>query len=199
MEEPAYYAIIPAHVRYADITPNAKLLYGEITALCNKRGYCWATNQYFADLYRVEPRSVSGWVSELVEKNFVTSEIDEGMKRKLTLQEKSFLGVGRKVPHNNTVNSSLSKDREQEFSLVTEIKKLDDSPRRDLNIISFYLEKRKPDIRSKEQLAQAIKRHVRAANSLKSFTDEQIVEGARKAKAMTAEWTLETILKILTK
>ena len=49
--QPTYYAIIPADVRYSkNIVPQAKLLYGEITALTNKKGWCWATNKYFFTL-----------------------------------------------------------------------------------------------------------------------------------------------------
>ena len=51
--KPSYYAIIPAEVRYSNLKPNAKLLYGEITALSSKEGYCFATNNYFAKLYNV--------------------------------------------------------------------------------------------------------------------------------------------------
>ena len=61
-----YYAIIPAGVRYdSNLCPNSKLLYGEITALCNEKGYCWASNQYFADLYNVTKISISKWISAL--------------------------------------------------------------------------------------------------------------------------------------
>lgn len=63
--KPGYYGIVPAHVRYADIEPNAKLLYSEITALCNIEGYCWASNEYFADLYEVGTRVVQKWLKSL--------------------------------------------------------------------------------------------------------------------------------------
>ena len=67
MDNPGYYAIIPATVRYDDrLTPNAKLLYGEITALSNKEGYCWAGNAYFANLYGVTKTSISTWIGTQV-------------------------------------------------------------------------------------------------------------------------------------
>lgn len=78
-----YYAIIPATVRYdRRICANAKLLYGEITALCNKEGRCWASNKYFADLYGVSAQSISSWVKQLLENGYITSEVvyKEGTK-----------------------------------------------------------------------------------------------------------------------
>ena len=84
-EKPSYYAIIPANVRYAKITPNAKLLYGEITALCNQEGYCWASNKYFADRYDVSETSISLWVKELLKNDFIglqTGKYERNRKHK---------------------------------------------------------------------------------------------------------------------
>ncbi len=83
MENKSYYAIIPANVRYdKELNPNAKLLYGEITALCNEKGYCWATNDYFAELYGVSKVSISNWISSLEKNGYITREIvyKEGSK-----------------------------------------------------------------------------------------------------------------------
>ena len=72
---PSYYAIIPAEVRYSSINPSAKLLFGEITALCNQKGYCWATNSYFSELYGVTKNTISSWINELKRCGFVSVEV----------------------------------------------------------------------------------------------------------------------------
>lgn len=72
-----YYAIIPASIRYdMELIPNAKLLYAEITALCTKEGYCWATNEYFANLYNVNEKTITRWLNDLKENGYITTSIE---------------------------------------------------------------------------------------------------------------------------
>lgn len=88
MNNKSYYAIIPADVRYSkEIPDGAKLLYGEITALANENGYCWATNKYFAELYGKSVDTVGRWISELAKAGFIYTLIDKesGNSRKIWL------------------------------------------------------------------------------------------------------------------
>lgn len=75
-KQPSYYAIIPSSVRYCEeLKYPERLLYGEITALTGKEGYCFATNKYFAELYHVIPGTISRWISHLENLGFVKIEI----------------------------------------------------------------------------------------------------------------------------
>ena len=69
--------MIPASVRYDKrLNANAKLLYGEITALCNEKGYCWASNRYFAELYEVSVQSISKWIKNLSECGYINMQLE---------------------------------------------------------------------------------------------------------------------------
>ena len=122
-EKPNYYAIIPAEVRYdPELRDKAKLLYGEITALTNKNGYCYASNKYFAELYEVSITTISTLISELVDKGYLESELiyKEGTKeilnRYLKILKGGYLknfkgGIKENLKDNNTSinNTSINK------------------------------------------------------------------------------------------
>ena len=72
MQKPNYYAVIPADVRYnKNLSPNSKLLYAEITALCNMNGKCTATTDYFCKLYEVSRISIQKWLKILEQNNYI--------------------------------------------------------------------------------------------------------------------------------
>jgi hypothetical protein len=92
-ENPTYYTIVPANVRYDKRIPfGAKLMYGEITCLSNKEGYCWASNRYFADLYDVHRNTIQNWITALKESDYIrldTKQSQAGSKRKIYLNQPS--------------------------------------------------------------------------------------------------------------
>jgi hypothetical protein len=128
---PGFFAILPAFVRYSDITPNAKLLYAEITALSNKYGYCTASNAYFVRVFIPEKdkngrqkqnreRTIQTWIASLKEKKFIYIEFVDnfrriyitsrgGVKKYSGGGEKIFTHGGEKIfTHNNTSNNKLN-------------------------------------------------------------------------------------------
>ncbi len=118
-EQPNYYAIISAEVRYdKNLTANAKLLYAEITALLNINGECFATNKYFANLYGKSTVTISKWISELVANGYIsthyiykggTKEIERRYIRKLKGGIKENFKGGIKENFKDSI--SLSKDK----------------------------------------------------------------------------------------
>lgn len=116
-EEPNYYAILPAVVRYdKDLKASEKLLYAEITALAGKEGSCWATNGYFAELFDCVEETISRAISKLEKKKYIqreiiykqgTKEIEKRLLYPLTklsipIDEKINTPIDQKVKENNT-------------------------------------------------------------------------------------------------
>ena len=108
MQKPNYYAVIPADVRYnKNLSPNSKLLYAEITALCNMNGKCTASTQYFATLYNVSKTSIQNWLKCLVDNKFITRTtiFKEGTKEILSRHIKLIeQPTQNKFRDNNNIN-----------------------------------------------------------------------------------------------
>ena len=75
-EKIGYYSVIPATVLYnKELKANEKLLYAIITSLACKEGYCFASNKYLAEKLNVNPKTVSSWISDLRDKDFIIVEL----------------------------------------------------------------------------------------------------------------------------
>jgi len=61
-------------------------MYGELTALSNQSGFCWASNQYFSDLYETSERSIQRWIKALEQKKYIKVEV-KGVSRKIWIME----------------------------------------------------------------------------------------------------------------
>lgn len=120
-EEPNYYAIIPANIRYdEDLIQGAKLLYGEITALSNQKGFCWANDMYFANLYKVSKKTIQTWLKSLEVRGYLTREViykegsNEIVSRYIRLcaypsNENVHTPMHEKVRDNNTsINTTIN-------------------------------------------------------------------------------------------
>lgn len=101
-EQPSYYSILTANVRYdKNLKANEKLFFSEITALSNKYGYCTASNRYFAELYQVTERSIQDWISNLVQHGYITT----------TLVSKDGQIIGRKIYLSSGIKESETTSR----------------------------------------------------------------------------------------
>jgi hypothetical protein len=141
MTKPNYYGTIPADVRYSEnLTPNAKLLYAEITALSQKDGSCWASNKYFSNLYNVSTVTVSRWISSLVENNFINREI---VYKKGTKQiDKRYLQLCNGGINKN-VNAPINKNVKDNNTSINNTSINISNRRKDfvLNVMSFDYDK----------------------------------------------------------
>ena len=106
-EKPSYYAIIPASVRYDKrLKPAERLLYGEISALTNKYGYCNASNGYFADLYEVGKTTVSHWIAKLI--NYGYLYVDTIMDGKQIVERRLYLSDPNATPIAQKSNTPIA-------------------------------------------------------------------------------------------
>lgn len=70
--KPAFWAVLPAAVRYdEELPPNAKLLYAEISSLTDRRGYCYASNEYFTRVFSLSERTIQNLLNALKRSGYI--------------------------------------------------------------------------------------------------------------------------------
>lgn len=80
-----YFLIIPAYIADdPNLCPAAKLFFGRLVQLTSQQGYCWASNDYLANLSNVKPRMIQYWLASLSEKNYISIEMTDKERRIFT-------------------------------------------------------------------------------------------------------------------
>lgn len=75
-----------ADVRYdTRLSSTAKVLMVEISALTNKEGYAWATNQYYAETFNISKSQVSRIIRQLAECGYINVYLNPGGDRYITI------------------------------------------------------------------------------------------------------------------
>jgi len=139
------YIIIPENIlTNHELSAEAKLLYGDIAGLCQKEGYCWASNRYFATRHGANERSIKRWFSDLTKNGIITCDVSKGNQREIRCTQSlagdidvpvgdiDVTGEGQKchsvgdrnVPHNNKENNTsnnmgASPQRDKKFITPT--------------------------------------------------------------------------------
>ena len=71
--------MIPAQVRYsAELPAGAKILYAEISSLTDARGFCFASNAYFCELYGLAERTLQRYLTALKNGGFIRIQDGDG-------------------------------------------------------------------------------------------------------------------------
>jgi len=196
-ETPNYYAIIPANVRYADLKPNAKLLYGEITALSNKHGFCFASNKYFAELYKVNKNTISSWISDLKNYGFITVKIERNVNNQITkrcigILKKMDNPIHEKLKYNNTSINTTSNNIYIKEKFFNDVMLFEYPEEMKLEFINYWTEKSSDRFNAKMRYQKQATFDVKlrldrwAKNSAK--WDKPKKAGQSKLDAQISEW-----------
>jgi hypothetical protein len=98
-------------------------MYGEVTALCEAKGFCWASNGYFGKLYNANERTVRRWLNELAAVGFVTVDAANNQhgERRIFIADARTNLPGQICPDKNVRHNDtrIENDTREEISSVS--------------------------------------------------------------------------------
>lgn len=70
------FVIVPDFVLdNKQIPAGEKLFFGDLASHTKQEGYCWGTNEYFAERYHVHPRTITRWIADLEKRKLIISKM----------------------------------------------------------------------------------------------------------------------------
>jgi len=108
------FIIIPDFVKqHPKLTAQAKLLYGDILTLSNHSGYCFANNQYLANIYGISQRAVINFINTFYELGLI--EVDIQLNQYSKRQIKPLVTVENEgtFVHENGTNVHQNRKKEK--------------------------------------------------------------------------------------
>jgi len=127
-----YYCVIPWKLLTDKSIPStAKLIYGEISALANREGFCWASNEHFSETFGLKANTtISRLINILKDAKYIYVDIDvkAGNKRRIYLQgpiiknedsyhQKSREAIIKNRDKNNHINKQIINNNKKEEQL----------------------------------------------------------------------------------
>ena len=191
-ENPSYYAIIPANVRYSALKPNAKLLYGEITALSNKFGFCFASNKYFSELYNVNKNTVSSWLSDLKNYGFIVINIERDsnkqiIKRCIGITKNTDSPIHEKMKGISTSINTTSNNISIKEKFINQVMFFDYPKEMKEDFINYWTEGKKK-MRYQKQVTFEIKLRLERWSKNSAKWDKPKFNSTSKLDAQISEW-----------
>lgn len=217
MPDQNYYYVIPAQLIEGDDPPNKALLYGLIVSLSNKKGYCWASNQFLANKLGIKgTATVSRYISELVKEGWIDRKVnaDKGNRRKLFIDPSRGIDSDSKTSdgknqdpstdknqQSNISNSNNNKEQSFDFSFKQKLNELLNDDKDVSHLIGVYWRTKGSTFDLEEEYKDAFKRNLKPARKLLQRYDLDLCLQAIEAFGEVVEfsWTLETVMKYMPK
>lgn len=102
-----HYIIIPESV-YTFYKPSPAVLYGLLTSLSLKEGYCWISNKELSQLFNVDISTIKRLIKNLKRNNFIKTEGKTKRKIYVLTRGKSEPYKGQKITVARGTNEPLN-------------------------------------------------------------------------------------------
>lgn len=211
-----FWALPKDIMQMRHISLEARVLYAFLWTRKNGENVAWPGQKYLAEQLGVGERSIRRYLDELKKEGLIEVE-QQGLKKTNRYFLTGQNGHSRTATPVRSrpaiaVSDPIVREQKEEnrsisdappaaaiFNIKDEIEKMKSDKRRDINLIGEFIEEKKIPIHSRAELNVIIRRHLRAANQLKAFPDSRIGWATRKAQNEWPDYTLETLVKYLSK